>query len=144
MRFRKNSQEENRITPNVSGVKEKKFERKRNMARKTVTLLPGAQCALEKAGANIKKARLRRNIRAEILAERAGISADTLSAIEKGVSTVSIGAYAAVLAVLKLDNDLEMIALDEEGKKQFKEHNLKKRERATKKTDDGGTGDGRE
>lgn len=114
------------------------------MARKTVTLLSSTQRTLEKAGANIKKARLRRNIRAEILAEQAGISDDTLSAIEKGVSTVSIGAYAAVLAVLKLDNDLEMIALDEAGKKQFKERNLKKRERATKKTDNEGTGDGRE
>ena len=114
------------------------------MARKTVNLLPSTQRALEKAGANIKKARLRRNIRAEILAERAGISADTLSAIEKGASTVSIGAYAAVLAELNMDNDLEMIALDEEGKKQFKEHNLKKRERATKKTDSGGNDNGRE
>ena len=114
------------------------------MARKTVALLPSTERALEKVGANIKRARLRRNIRAEFLAERAGISVDTLSAIEKGVSTVSIGAYAAVLAVLKLDNDLEMIALDEDGKKQFKEHNLKKRERATKKTDNGGTDDGRE
>ena len=114
------------------------------MARKTVALLPSTQRALEKVGANIKRARLRRNIRAEFLAERAGISVDTLSAIEKGVSTVSIGAYAAVLAVLNLDNDLEMIALDEEGKKQFKEHNLKKRERATKKTDNGGTDNGRE
>ena len=113
------------------------------MARKKVNLLPSAQHALGKAGANIKKARLRRNICAEILAERAGISADTLSAIEKGISTVSIGAYAAVLAVLKLDNDLEMIALDEEGKRQFKEHNLKKRERATKKVDNGGTDNGR-
>ena len=102
------------------------------MARKTVTLLPSTQHSLEKAGGNIKKARLRRNICAELLAERAGISVDTLSAIEKGVSTVSIGAYAAVLAVLNLDNDLEMIALDEEGKKQFKEHNLKK-ERAGNK-----------
>ena len=109
------------------------------MARKTVYLLPSTQRALEKAGANIKKARLRRNIRAELLAERAGISTDTLSAIEKGVSTVSIGAYAAVLAVLKLDNDLEVIALDEEGKKQFKEYGLKERERATKKRDNGGT-----
>ena len=109
------------------------------MAKKTVYLLPSTQRALEKAGANIKKARLRRNIRAELLAERAGISVDTLSAIEKGVSTVSIGAYAAVLAVLKLDNDLEKLALDEEGKKQFKEYNLKKRERATRKTDNGGT-----
>ena len=117
------------------------------MARKTVCLLPSTQRALEKAGANIKKARLRRNIRgnirAELLAERAGISTDTLSAIEKGVSTVSIGAYAAVLAVLKLNNDLEKIALDEEGKKQFKEYNLKKRERATRKTDNGGTDNGR-
>ena len=114
------------------------------MARKTVKLLPSTQRILEKVGANIKRARLRRNIRAEFLAERAGISVDTLSAIEKGVSTVSIGAYAAVLAVLKLDNDLEMIALDEEGKKQFKEYNLKKRERATKKIDNGGTDNGRE
>ena len=102
------------------------------MARKTVTLLPGTQHALEKAGANIKKARLRRNVCAELFAERAGISVDTLSAIEKGVSTVSIGAYAAVLAVLKLDNDLETIALDKEGKQRFKERSLKKRERATR------------
>ena len=113
------------------------------MARKTVALLPSTQRVLEKVGANIKRARLRRNIRAELLAERAGISVDTLSAIEKGVSTVSIGAYAAVLAVLKLDNDLERIALDKEGKQRFKEHNLKKRERATRKIDNGGTDDGR-
>ena len=114
------------------------------MARKTVTLLPSTQHALEKAGANIKKARLRRNIRAELLAERAGISVDTLSAVEKSASTVSIGPYAAVLAVLKLDTDLEAIALDAEGKKKFGEHNLKKRERATKKIDNGGTDDERE
>ena len=112
------------------------------MARKKVFLLPRTEQALEKVGANIKRARLRRNIRAELLAERAGISADTLTSIEKGVSTVSIGAYAAVLAVLEMDNDLEMIALDEEGKQRFKENNIKKRERATK-IDNGGIDDGR-
>lgn len=112
------------------------------MARKKVALLSSTEHALEKVGANIKRARLRRNIRAELLAERAGISADTLTSIEKGVSTVSIGAYAAVLAVLEMDDDLEMIALDEEGKQQFKEYNLKKRERATK-IDNGGVDDGR-
>ena len=114
------------------------------MARKKVVLLPRTEQALEKVGTNIKRARLRRNIRAELLVERAGISADTLTSIEKGVSTVSIGAYAAVLAVLEMDNDLEMIALDEEGKQRFKENNFKKRERATKKTDNGGTDGGRE
>ena len=103
------------------------------MTRKTVFLLQATQQVLEKMGINIKKARLRRNMRAELVAERAGISTDTLSSIEKGVSTVSIGAYAAVLAVLELDKDLELIALDEKGKKRFREQNLQKRERATRK-----------
>ena len=103
------------------------------MTRKTVILLPTTQQTLEKMGSNIKKARLRRNMRAELLAEQAGISTDTLSSIEKGVPTVSIGAYAAVLAVLELDKDIQLIALDEEGKKQFWEQNLYPRERASKK-----------
>ena len=103
------------------------------MARKTVTLLPSTQRALEKVGANIRKARLRRNFNAEYIAEQASISTDTLSSIEKGVSTVSIGAYAAVLAVLGLDKDIQLLALDEEGKKQFGEQNLYPRERASKK-----------
>ena len=103
------------------------------MTRKTVILLPTTQQTLEKMGSNIKKARLRRNMRAELLAEQAGISTDTLSSIEKGAPTVSIGAYAAVLAVLELDKDIQLIALDEEGKKQFWEQNLYPRERASKK-----------
>ena len=90
-------------------VLEKKVEKRMNMARKTVTLLPSTERALEKVGANIKKARLRRNTRAELLAERAGISVDTLSSIEKGVSTVSIGAYAAVLFSLGMEKDLELL-----------------------------------
>ena len=53
------------------------------MTRKKVVLFPSAEQALEKVGANIKRARLRRNIRAELLEERAGISTDTLSAINK-------------------------------------------------------------
>ena len=103
------------------------------MAGKTVELKPSTALIIERVGVRIRKARLRRNIRAEVLAEHAGISKGTLSAIEKGVSTVSIGAYAAVLAVLELDKDIEFIALDEEGKKQFWEQNLQRRERATRK-----------
>lgn len=45
---------------------------------------------------------------------------------------MSIGAYAAVLFVLGLDSDLDAIAVDEEGKVQFWEQNLVKRERASK------------
>ena len=55
-----------------------------------------------KMGTRIKKARLRRNIMAETLAEQVGISKGTLSAIEQGVPTVSIGAYAEVLSALDI------------------------------------------
>ena len=103
------------------------------MTRKTVTLLPSTQKLLKKMGANIKNARLRRNIHAEFLAEQAGISTDTLSAREKGGFTVSFGAYAAVLAVLGLDADLQLVAVDEKGKEAFGRNNLQRRSRATRK-----------
>ena len=88
---------------------------------------------LEKVGAQIKRARLRRNISVEVITDQAGISETTFYAIEKGTSTVSIGAYAAVLTVLELDKDLGLVALDEAGKKQFREQHLQRRERATRK-----------
>lgn len=103
------------------------------MAGKSVVLMPSTERVLEKMGAQIKKARLHRNISAELLAQRASISKATLSAIEKGVSTVSIGAYAAVLFSLGMDKDFELIALDEEQKQRYRELNLKLRERATKR-----------
>ncbi len=103
------------------------------MIRKTVVLPPSTQQVLERMGANIKKARLRRNISAELLSRRASISKTTLSSIEKGAHTVSIGAYASVLCSLGMDKDFEMIALDEEGKREYWEHNFQLRKRASKK-----------
>ena len=85
---------------------------------------------LEKMGLRIKKARLRRNINAEALAEESGISRGTLAAIEKGSKSVSIGAYAAVLQVLKMETDLELIAVDEDGKKKYANELLISRKRA--------------
>lgn len=103
------------------------------MAKKIITLLPSTKEILEKMGQRIRRARLRRNISAGDVARKAGISKFTLASIEKGVCTVSIGAYAAVLAVLELDEDFGLIAVDEIGKKQFWNQNLKKRERASRK-----------
>ena len=51
------------------------------MAGKTIVLTPNVENVLEKRGLQIKKARLRRNIRAEELAEQAGISKGTLTSI---------------------------------------------------------------
>ncbi len=103
------------------------------MSRKTVILESDTENKLKKIGQRIKKARLRRNISAETISKKAGIGESTFYAIERGVSTVSIGAYAAVLSVLGLDCDLDAIALDESGKKLFWEENLVGRKRAKRR-----------
>lgn len=123
------------ITSNILIVSEIQ-RRGYNMAGKTIILRIRTEQILMKMGYRIKKARLRRNIRAEVLAEQAGISKGTLSAVEKGISTVSIGAYAAVLHVLGMEEDFGFIAMDEEGKKKYHELCLLPRERATKRKDD--------
>lgn len=83
------------------------------MGKKAVVLLPKIQRLLTEMGENIKLARLRRDISAELLAERAGISRATLHNVEKGSPSVAIGIYAAVLQSLRLENDLLLVAKDD-------------------------------
>lgn len=103
------------------------------MSKKTVILESDTEDKLKKLGQRIKKARLRRNISAEMVSKKAGIGESTFYAIERGVSTVSLGAYAAVLSILGLNNDLDAIALDEEGKAMFWEQNIVARKRAIRR-----------
>ena len=103
------------------------------MGRRTVKITAKTEFVIFKMGTRIKKARLRRNIMAETLAEQVGISKGTLSAIEQGVPTVSIGAYAEVLSALDMVNDLNSIAVDIEGKKKYEDVQLRQRKRATKR-----------
>ncbi|MBQ2981322.1 MAG: helix-turn-helix transcriptional regulator [Lachnospiraceae bacterium] len=103
------------------------------MAKKSVLLEPNIEDKIRKMGQRIKKARLRRNISIESISEKAGISESTFYAIEHGASTVSLGAYAAVLAILGLDNDIDVIAVDEDGKALFWEDNIVERKRAKRR-----------
>ncbi len=73
------------------------------MPKKKIVILPQTKRILNEMGENIKLARLRRKLSAEQIAERANISRPTLSAIEKGSPTVSIGSYLLVLQVLSLE-----------------------------------------
>jgi len=97
------------------------------------TLLPSQQRTLTTLGENIKYARLRRDLSSEQVAERAGISRNTLIKIEKGDEGVAIGYYFRVLAVLGLDKDLSVIAKDDELGRRLQDAKLTVKERASKK-----------
>jgi hypothetical protein len=66
--------------------------------------------ALRKLGHDIRDARRRRRIPAEIAAARASISRTTLVKIEKGEPGVAIGSYAIVLFVLGMTDRLADLA----------------------------------
>lgn len=85
------------------------------MNRKSIVIMPDTQNNLTQMGEQIKLARLRRKLSVELVSERAGISRTTLWNVEKGSSSVAIGAYAAVLHALNgMDSDLLLIAKDDE------------------------------
>ncbi|GAB3531411.1 helix-turn-helix domain-containing protein [Photobacterium alginatilyticum] len=81
-------------------------------SRRRAVVFPRQQRILDQLGENIELALKRRRISQELLHQRTGISKPTLRRITRGDSTVSIGHYMIVLAVLGLENDLGMVASD--------------------------------
>lgn len=103
------------------------------MSKRTTIIMPGTEKILTQMGEQIKLARLRRQIPADLVAERAGISRATLWSVEKGSPTVAMGTYAAVLHALNgLDRDLLLIAKDDELGRKLQDLNLLTRKRAPK------------
>lgn len=96
-------------------------------------LLPSQQRTLTTLGENIKYARLRRDLSSEQVAERAGISRNTLIKIEKGDEGVAIGYYCRVLTVLGLDKDILLVAKDDELGRRLQDVKLTVKKRASKK-----------
>jgi transcriptional regulator with XRE-family HTH domain len=76
----------------------------------TSTLPRAARKALIKLGWDIAVARKKRRISTVSMAERAFISRGTLSKLEKGDPSVSMGVYATVLALLGLIDGLGDVA----------------------------------
>lgn len=101
------------------------------MGRKKVSVLPQTQAILEQLGEQIKTARLRRRISAELVAQRAGVSRATVWNVEKGNPAVAIGIYAAVLHALNnLDQDLLLVAKDDDLGRKLQDLELTTRRRA--------------
>ena len=103
------------------------------MNKNPYNLLPETTEILKTVGEQIKLARLRRNLSAELIAERAQISRATLWKVEQGSPSVAMGIYAAVLHALNcMDKDLLLIAKDDELGRQLQDLNLLTRKRAEK------------
>jgi transcriptional regulator with XRE-family HTH domain len=79
------------------------------MAKKTAPLLPTYADLLEQFGARLRTARLRRKLSAKQVSERAGMAPMTLRSVERGGAGVTIGAYLAVMQVLGIERDLELL-----------------------------------
>ena len=104
------------------------------MNKRGVTVSPKTVQMLEQMGEQIKLARLRRRLSAELVAERAGISRATLWNVEKGSPSVAIGIYASVLHALgNMDKDFLLVAKDDELGRTLQDLELPVRRRAPKK-----------
>ena len=104
------------------------------MPKKSIIILPETEEILSRMGLQIKYARLRRKLSAELVAERAGISRATLVAIEKGMPSVAMGCYAAVLHALNyMDKDLLLVAKDDELGRKLQDLDLPVHKRVAKR-----------
>jgi transcriptional regulator with XRE-family HTH domain len=103
------------------------------MARRTALPLPAIARILAELGENLRLARLRRQLPAELVADRAGMSRPTLRAIERGDPGVTLGAVANVLHSLGLEQDLRLVARDDELGRKLQDARLETRARAPRK-----------
>jgi len=102
------------------------------MPRPTSAVQPRVARLLAELGENIRLARRRRGLSAQLLAERAGMSRPTLRAIERGDAGVTLGAVANVLHSLGLEQDLAQLAHSDERGRELQDAALTPRRSARK------------
>ena len=103
------------------------------MTRTSPSILPRLGRLLEQVGVNLKLARLRRKYSAETVAQRAGVSRKTVYRVERGDPAVALGIYARVLQVLRLENDLAVLAADDELGRKLQDSALAPKRRSPKR-----------
>ena len=103
------------------------------MGKTTPSLVPRVARLLDGLGAHLKLARLRRKYSAETVAQRAGITRRTLSKVEQGDPAVALGVYARVMQVLRLEEDLALLAKDDELGRKLQDAGILAKLRAPKR-----------
>jgi transcriptional regulator with XRE-family HTH domain len=83
------------------------------MPTKAPILYPGQSKLLRELGQRLREARLRRRFSLSLVAQRADMSRVTLGKVEQGDSSVTMGTYLRVLAVLGLEKDVALVAADD-------------------------------
>lgn len=78
-------------------------------------------------GEQIRLARLRRNLSIAQIADRASCSPLTVTRIEKGNASVSIGIYLRVLYALQLEDDIKHLAASDPLGRMLQDKELRKK-----------------
>ena len=76
-------------------------------------LLPKQKDILKQMGYQIRMVRQRRKLSVNLIAERAGVSRQSVWAVEKGSPSVVMGTYLKVLHAVGLDKDLLKVCADD-------------------------------
>ena len=87
-------------------------------------LYPKASKALQNLGENLRLARKRRKITAQMMAERANMSLVTLRAVERGQASVAMANYMAVIATLGFQDEMAKVGLEDELGRQLQDARL--------------------
>ncbi len=93
--------------------------------------------SIEKIGASIRLARKRRSMSMQELADRMQVSYQTLSRLEKGDPTISIGIMASALEILGLLDDVKKLAAPETDEFGIEQEKRNLPQRIRKKKDKG-------
>ncbi len=101
--------------------------------KKQMNSSPLTKRLLIELGENIKLARLRRNLSVRVIAERVGVSVNTITSLEKGTAGVSVGVVANVLHSLGLAEDIKCLAKDDVFGRKLQDLALLPRKKASKK-----------
>ncbi|WP_298292963.1 helix-turn-helix transcriptional regulator [Thiomonas sp.] len=105
------------------------------MAKKTAPLLPPVNELLQQFGERLRLARLRRRLPAKQVAERAGMSPMTLRSLERGSAGVTMGAYLAVMHVLGIERDLDLLAKADPVGRELQDSRLRSTANSTRRID---------